>query len=126
MAGLLTFDPFITHNLVYRILYGSIMKRAVLLSSPELDALEQLARRIRLARLRRNLSQDAMAERTGVTRKTYAALETGKETVNLGLLVKVMTVLGYTERLAELLSFDPIGEEMEESHGRKRAARMEE
>lgn len=66
-----------------------------------------------------------MAERTGVTRKTYAALEAAKETVNLGLLVKVMTVLGYTERLPELLAADPLGEEMEEIHGRKRASRLE-
>lgn len=101
------------------------MKRAVLLSSPELDALELLARRIRLARLRRNLSQEEMAERTGVTRKTYIALEQGKETVNVGLLVKVLTVLGYTERLPDMLASDPHGEEMEEIHGRKRASRLE-
>lgn len=101
------------------------MKRAVLLSAMEADALEKLARRIRLARLRRNISQQEMAERTGVTRKTYLALEQGKETVNIGLLVKVLTVLGYTERLADLLASDPLGEELEEIHGRKRASRLE-
>ena len=102
-----------------------MMKRSVLLSSPEADALELLGRRIKLARLRRNLSQDEMTARTGVTRKTYIALEQGKETVNFGLLVKVLAVLGYTERLSEMLASDPFGEDMEELHGRKRASRLE-
>jgi transcriptional regulator with XRE-family HTH domain len=101
------------------------MKRAVLLTSPEADALELLGRRIRLARLRRNLSQDELADRAGVTRKTFGALEQGKETVNIGLLVKVLTVLGYTDRLPEMLAADPLGEEMEELHGRKRASPVE-
>jgi transcriptional regulator with XRE-family HTH domain len=101
------------------------MRRAILLTSPEADALELLAKRIKLARLRRNLSQNEMAERTGVTRKTYAALEAGKETVNLGVLVKTMTVLGYPDRLSELLLSDPIGEDMEELYGRRKAGYVE-
>ncbi len=101
------------------------MKRAVLLTSPEMDALELLGRRIKLARLRRNLSQGELAERVGVTRKTFIALETGKETVNIGALVKVLTVLGYTDRLPEMLASDPLGEEMEAIHGRRRATRLE-
>jgi len=87
--------------------------------------LSLLGRRIRLARLRRNLSQDDLAYRTGVTRKTYMALEQGKETVNIGLLAKVLTVLGYPDRLPETLNSDPLGEELEEIHGRKRASRLE-
>ncbi|XHO94845.1 helix-turn-helix transcriptional regulator [Azospirillum sp. A26] len=101
------------------------MKRPVLLSSPEADALERLGRRIRLARLRRNLSQDEMSVRTGVTKKTYIALEKGKETVNVGLLVKVMSVLGYADRLPDMLASDPLGEELEEIHGRKRGGHLE-
>jgi transcriptional regulator with XRE-family HTH domain len=101
------------------------MKRSVLLSSVEMDGLELLARRIRLARLRRNISQQEMADRLGVTRKTYVALEQGKETVNIGVLVKVLTVLGYPDRLPDMLASDPLGEELEEIHGRKRAGRLE-
>lgn len=100
------------------------MKRPILLSSPEADALERLGRRVRLARLRRNLSQDEMAERAGVTRKTYVALEQGRETVNIGMLVKALAALGYLDRLPDLLASDPVGEEMEEIHGRQRASRM--
>lgn len=101
------------------------MKRPVFLSSPETDALELLSRRVRLARLRRNLSQDEMAERAGVNRKTYIALERGKETVNIGILIKVLAILGYQERLPDMLQSDPLGEELEEIHGRKRAGNLE-
>ena len=84
--------------------------------------METLGRRVRLARLRRNLTQDEMAYRTGVTRKTYAAFEMGRETVNIGVLVKVMAVFGYVDRVADLLASDPLGEDLEEIHGRKRAS----
>ncbi|MGQ9366383.1 helix-turn-helix transcriptional regulator [Azospirillum sp. ST 5-10] len=101
------------------------MKRPVLLTSDEADAIEHLGRRVRLARLRRNLSQEEMADRIGVTRKTYIAFERGKETVNVGVLVKVLSVFGYTGRLADLLASDPLGEDLEEIHGRKRASSLE-
>lgn len=101
------------------------MKRPVLLSSPEMDAVELLGRRLRHARIRRGLSQDDIAERTGVTRKTVVALEQGRETVNIGLLVKTLSVLGYLDRLPDILASDPIGEDLEDIHGRKRAPRVE-
>ncbi|MBB3268333.1 DNA-binding XRE family transcriptional regulator [Azospirillum sp. OGB3] len=66
-----------------------------------------------------------MSVRTGVTKKTYIALEKGKETVNVGLLVKVMSVLGYVDRLPDMLASDPLGEELEEIHGRKRGGYVE-
>lgn len=97
------------------------MKRPTLLSPQEIHAMEVLGRRVRLARLRRNMSQEEVAQRIGVTRRTYLALEKGQETVNIGVLVKVMAVLGYVERLEDILASDPLGEEMETIYGRKRA-----
>jgi transcriptional regulator with XRE-family HTH domain len=97
------------------------MKRSILLTGPESDTIELLGRRIALARLRRNITQQDMADRIGVTRKTYMALERGVPSTNLGALVKTMTVLNYGERLADLLASDPLGEDMEAIHGRKRA-----
>jgi transcriptional regulator with XRE-family HTH domain len=97
------------------------MLRVVALDSDERKGLESLGQRVRRARLRRNLSQGAVAERVGVTRKTYAALEGGETSTSLTLLVRVMTVLGYAERVPALLESDPLGEELEEFHGRKHA-----
>ncbi|WP_029010999.1 helix-turn-helix transcriptional regulator [Azospirillum halopraeferens] len=97
------------------------MSRAVVLSGDELEALKRLGYRIRLARLRRNLTMDEVAERAGTTRKSIGAPETGRETVGLALLVRVMAILGYRDRIAHLPESDPIGEDPESVHGRKRA-----
>jgi transcriptional regulator with XRE-family HTH domain len=105
-------------------IHGVVMKKAILLTGRETEVLERLGRRLRRARLRRDLSQADMAERIGVTRKTYAALETGTETVNIGALIKTLSVLGYEDRFADLLASDPLGEDLEDVHGRQRASAL--
>jgi transcriptional regulator with XRE-family HTH domain len=99
------------------------MSRSVVLTLAESEALEKLGRRLKLARLRRNLTQAGVAERAGATRKSIVALEAGQSSVGLGLLVKVLGVLGYPERIAELLENDPLGEDVAMVHGRKQARR---
>lgn len=97
------------------------MSRQVILTSVETDALVRFSERLRLARLRRNLSQADVAERAGVTRKVIVALEAGAPGTSIGVLAKVMGVLGYPERLAAMLESDPLGEDLEAVHGRKKA-----
>ncbi len=99
------------------------MKRSVILTADEADGLALLGRRLRRARILRNISHREMAVRAGVTPKTYLALEAGKPTVSIGLLMKVMSVLGYETRLAALLESDPLGESMQDVRGRKRVGR---
>jgi len=98
------------------------MPQPVVLTSSEEEAVQRLGRRIKAARLRRNITQEAMASRAGVTRKTYADLEAGKPTVGLSILVKTMMILGYLDRVGDLLAADPIGEDAEAESGRKRAS----
>lgn len=86
-----------------------------------MNSLGALGEHIRRARLRRNLSQEEMAERAGVARKTYASLEAGSSKVSLALLVRVLESLGYPDRLRGLLEQDQIGDEMASAIGRKRA-----
>lgn len=97
------------------------MAKIINLPGEESRALGRLGERIRLARLRRNLSQAEVASRAGITRKTFVDLEAGKPTVSVGVLVKAMSVLGYLERIPGLLESDPVGEDLEAVHGRKRA-----
>jgi transcriptional regulator with XRE-family HTH domain len=97
------------------------MRSTTVLSSTELESLARLGQTIRLARLRRNLSQDELAERVGVTRPSIIALERGKPGVAIGILLRTLTVLGYTERLGEVLSSDPIGDDIDLVAGRLRA-----
>jgi transcriptional regulator with XRE-family HTH domain len=97
------------------------MRTSTVLGLDERESLARLGRTVRLARLRRNLSQDDFASRMGVSRSSVIALEKGAPGIALGILIKALTVLGYTERLGELLANDPVGEEMELAIGRKRA-----
>ena len=95
-------------------------KRQRFLSGPEDDELKLLGRRIRLARLRRSLTQADIAERTGISRPTVIDLESGKSGVAIGALVSVLAALGLQGRLAEVLEKDELGEELE-MNARKRA-----
>lgn len=97
------------------------MPRSLVLTGDEMAAMARLGRRLRLARLRRNLSQAAAAERCGLARSTYIDLEAGKPGVSIGALVKILAVLGYPERIATLMESDPVGEDLEQVYGRKRA-----
>ncbi len=99
------------------------MRRAVIMSGPEVETLRRLGQTVRLARLRRNLSQAELAERMGVARPTVAALEKGNPGVGIGPLLKAMSVMGYTGRLGDLLAADPIGDDLDAVTGRKRGGR---
>jgi DNA-binding XRE family transcriptional regulator len=54
------------------------MRRNLQLTSEETEAVERIGRRVRLARLRRNISQAEMAERIGVSRKDLCRPRSGR------------------------------------------------
>jgi transcriptional regulator with XRE-family HTH domain len=98
------------------------MRKRVSLLPQDVEAMATLGRRLRVARLRRNWSQAEMAQRAGVTRKTYAALEAGDSGVSIGCLLKSLSILGYPERLGAVLDADPIGADLELETGRRRSS----
>lgn len=98
------------------------MRKRVSLLPDDVDVMAALGRRLRAARLRRNWSQANMAQRAGVTRKTYAALEAGDSGVSVGCLLKTLSILGYPERLGGILDADPIGSDIEIETGRRRSS----
>ena len=97
------------------------MSKNVALDSDERGTLKVLGRQLRHARILRDLSQEDMAERSGVNRKTYMALEAGQGTVSISLLARTMSILSYPTKLAELLANDPLAEELEAIRSPKRA-----
>lgn len=101
--------------------YCRRMRKRVQLVEDDVERLRTLGRRLRVARLRRNLSQAEMATRAGVTRKTFAALEAGDGGVSLGCLMKTLAILGFADRLASLADADPVGTDLEADTGRRRA-----
>ncbi len=82
------------------------MAKQTSLPAASVAHLERFGGRIRIARKRRSLSAQALAEKVGVFRKTIQALEAGKPGVSVGLLVTVLWVLGLDAGLASLADPD--------------------
>ncbi len=71
--------------------------------------LAALGERLRLARLRRRISQTEMASRVGVSRMTLVRLERGEPAVALAVLVRALSILGLEADVDRLAADDQIG-----------------
>lgn len=67
------------------------------------EAVRMLLARIREHRLDRNWSQAEMARRAGISRASYQNFENGYGNITLANLVRILGILGFTDRLAHLL-----------------------
>ncbi len=86
--------------------------------------LADLGENLRLARLRRKLSAQQVAERAGIGRSTLHLMENGSPGTSLSRLVSVLTVLGLELDLAKVALDDILGRKLEDarlSDTRKRA-----
>lgn len=66
-------------------------------------ALKKLGEDLSVARRRRRMTQQRVAEGAGIDVGTVRRLEQGHPSVSLGSLAMVLVVLGETDRLAQLL-----------------------
>ncbi len=69
-------------------------KRGVTVSPKTAEILEQMGEQIKLARLRRHLSAELVAERAGISRATLWNVEKGSPSVAIGIYVAVLHALG--------------------------------
>ena len=69
-------------------------KRGVTVSPKTVQILEQMGEQIKLARLRRRLSAELVAERAGISRATLWNVEKGSPSVAIGLYAAVLHALG--------------------------------
>ncbi len=99
------------------------MRKQIHLTGQDADAVTAIGQRIRRARLRRDLTQEHMAKRVGVTRKTYQALEAGAPSTSLALLTKVLAIFGCVEEISKILKTDPVGDALADRDGRKTASK---
>ena len=86
-----------------------------ILTAPPLEvtaAAQQLGQNIRVARIRRRMSQEELAQACGITRKTLYALEKGGTSSTLATVFTVLWKLGLLSTTAALA--DPDTDE----HGR--------
>lgn len=68
-------------------------KKTVVVMPKTREILEQMGDQIRLARLRRKLSAQLVAERAGISRQTLTAIEKGTPTVTIGAYAAVLHAL---------------------------------
>ena len=68
--------------------------------------LENMGEQIKLARLRRNLSVELVAERAGISRATLWAVEKGTSTVAIGAYAAVLHALGGLDKDLALIAKD--------------------
>jgi transcriptional regulator with XRE-family HTH domain len=81
-------------------------KKTVVIMPDTQEILEQMGEQIKLARLRRNLSTELIAERAGISRATLWAVEKGTPTVSMGTYAAVLHALGGMDKDLELIAKD--------------------
>ena len=91
----------------------NIMKRPLLPKHERM--LRTLGENMRLARLRRDLSSEQVAERAGIARNTLIKIERGDEGVAIGLYFRVLIVLGLQDDLLLIARDDILGRKLQDA-----------
>ena len=90
------------------------------------EILKELGEQIKLARLRRDLSAELVAERAGVSRSTVWKVESGSPAVAMGIYAAVLHALGNMDKdLLLVAKDDALGRQLQDVNllTRKRASR---
>lgn len=76
----------------------------------------ELGENIKLARLRRKLSAQQVAERAGISRSTLNSIEKGYEGVGIGYYLNVLNVLGLEKDFLTIASDDELGRKIQDAN----------
>ncbi|MBU2444663.1 MAG: helix-turn-helix domain-containing protein [Bacteroidetes bacterium] len=77
--------------------------------------LDRLGENMKLARLRRKLSAEQVAERADISRPTLLAIEKGSPGVSIGSYIQVLFVLGLAEDILVVASDDELGRKLQDA-----------
>ena len=77
--------------------------------------MRELGENIHLARLRRDLSSEQIAERAGISRNTLIKIEHGDEGVAIGSYFRVLIVLGLQNDLLLIAKDDILGRKLQDA-----------
>lgn len=82
---------------------------------PKLERLlKEMGEQIKLARLRRKLSAEQIAERAGISRRTLYSVEKGKSSVSIGIYTKVLNVLNLEKDILLIAKDDILGRKLQD------------
>lgn len=91
-----------------------VMKNANISSPLTKRLLKGLGENVRLARLRRDLSLRAVAERSGLSINTVVAIENGESGVSIGAIANVLHCLSLAEDIALIARDDVLGRKLQD------------
>ncbi|MFI3243638.1 MAG: helix-turn-helix transcriptional regulator [Akkermansia sp.] len=77
--------------------------------------LNSFGENIKLARLRRNLSAQQVAERADISRTTLSKIEKGDEGVAIGSIYRVLIVLGLDQDILQIAKDDQLGRALQDA-----------
>lgn len=90
-------------------------KRKIAILPKTKRILTEMGENIKLARLRRKLSAEQVAERANISRPTLSAIEKGSPTVSMGAYLMVLQVLGLEKDLGLLAKDDELGRKLQDA-----------
>lgn len=74
-----------------------------------------LGQRLRMARLRRKMTQPMLAERVGVSVPTIGKLESGDPSTSMATMLRVLTTLGLGDDIDMLAAQDTLGRSLQDN-----------
>ena len=97
--------------------YANVMKskKGVLLPK-EQRILKEVGENIKLARLRRNLTAEQVAERANIARSTLWHVEKGSDHISIGILLRVLSVLGLCDDIKNIGKDDLLGRKLQDAN----------
>ncbi len=90
-------------------------KKKIVLLPKTSRIIEQLGENIKLARLRRSLSAELVAERADISRPTLTAIEQGSPSVSMGSYLQVLQALGLEKDFMLIAKDDELGRKLQDA-----------
>ena len=89
-------------------------RKAILLPK-ERKILATLGENLKLARRRRKLTSEQVAERANISRSTLWHVEKGSDHISIGIYLQVFSVLGLVEDFKKLAAEDSLGRKLQDA-----------
>ena len=90
-------------------------KKKVVILPKTKRILTEMGENIKLARLRRKLSSEQVAERANISRPTLSSIEKGAPTVSIGSYLLVLQVLGLEKDFLLVAKDDELGRKLQDA-----------